>query len=1215
MKHITSPRAIRIPEVSCIVLFLFFQSACHQSKNKGNTSHQLSVVEAKGYTTPADSLQPPKVIPVTAADFKVTTVGDIKSIPANTNIYAALAKKPLKVSTPTVCTPGKDSFLLPVMDEVNDTQITVAPREVVVAKDMAIKDPNPANFSFYSKLQGLRHPSVRALIQDKAGNIWIGMRGGGLSRFDGQNFTHFSNIPATNGHRVMTLIEDRSGNMWFGSEMEGLFKYDGQHFRYIRDKKKTPMGHVRTLLQDRKGAIWFGTTKGGVGRYNGKTFSIYSTKQGLSSNTVRHLIEDRQGNLWIATEKGVDKFDGKRFTHYTGQNGLPANGIRCLLEDKAGNIWMGTDSTGVIKYDGKQFFNFTQKEGLSHNTISTLLEDRAGNIWMGTDGAGAIKYDGKQFTHYGQKEGFPNREVICMLEDRSGNIWFGNYGSLTKLSGIPFAHFTDKEGLLFNQNWSILEDRKGNMWFGSQAGLCKYDGKQFTPYTSIKGLPSAQTVRSIAEDRQGNIWLGLGDGGGGFAKFDGKKFYYYKDPGSERGNAIQDIMEDRHGNLWMANYGSGVYKYDGKSITVFTTKQGLPSNITNSLTEDRNGNIWISTSDGGIAKYDGKQFTCYTTKDGLPHNSVWTSHEDKAGNIWFGTSEGAARYDGKYFTAFTLKEGLSEIYPLTLTEDHEGNMWFNTRNGLNILPKENARKSYLKTASNVSGIDKNLNLFKSFGYGDGFLGMGGQSGKTIVADRTGNIWACSNDRVTVYYTNREVKKIAPPKTRLTGISLFNEPVDWNTLINNPDTSIVLDNGVQVGDIQVDSTIKWQALPGGLSLPYDNNYLTFHFIGITMHQSDKVKYRYFLEGNDRNWSSLSGNNRASYSNLSPGNYTFKVKALSSIGEWSNEYVYTFTIRSPWWTAWWAYFIYAVLFASVLRAYIVFRSRQLLKKNQVLEHKVNIRTRELEQSINQLRATQSQLIQKEKLASLGELTAGIAHEIQNPLNFVNNFSEISVELAKELKAERLKIKKDRNEELENELVDDLIQNQEKINHHGKRASSIVKGMLEHSKASTGERELTDMNQLADEYLRLSYHGLRAKDSGFNSDYELVTDSNLPKIEVIPQDMGRVLLNLINNAFYAVNERAKQGNSDYQPKVTVSTSAKDNQLEIRVEDNGTGMSEATKAKIFQPFFTTKPTGEGTGLGLSLAYDIVTKGHGGTMEVESVEGEGTTFNIKLPI
>ena len=284
---------------------------------------------------------------------------------------------------------------------------------------------------------------------------------------------------------------------------------------------------------------------------------------------------------------------------------------------------------------------------------------------------------------------------------------------------------------------------------------------------------------------------------------------------------------------------------------------------------------------------------------------------------------------------------------------------------------------------------------------------------------------------------------------------------------------------------------------------------------------------------------------------------------------------------------------------------------------LEKEVAERTADLKQSLKDLKATQTQLIQSEKLASLGELTAGIAHEIQNPLNFVNNFSELSVDLVKDLKDEFKKPKKD--DAYIDELFDDLSQNQEKINHHGKRASNIVKGMLEHSRASTGVKELTDINKLADEYLRLSYHGLRAKDKDFNADFKTDFDENLPKTEVIPQDIGRVLLNLINNAFYAVQAPQPPKGESYVPTVTVSTHYQTPPLGaaiiIRVKDNGIGMNEATKAKVFQPFFTTKPTGQGTGLGLSLAYDIVTKGHGGALEVQSTEGAGSTFIVRLNI
>ncbi len=311
------------------------------------------------------------------------------------------------------------------------------------------------------------------------------------------------------------------------------------------------------------------------------------------------------------------------------------------------------------------------------------------------------------------------------------------------------------------------------------------------------------------------------------------------------------------------------------------------------------------------------------------------------------------------------------------------------------------------------------------------------------------------------------------------------------------------------------------------------------------------------------------------------------------------------------------------------FIFFRNnRQKQKANKVLES-----------TLANLKSTQAQLIQSEKMASLGELTAGIAHEIQNPLNFVNNFSEVSNELIAELKVENSKVESERDKGLEDEILNDIAQNLTKINHHGKRASDIVKGMLEHSRTSTGQKEATDINALCNDYLRLAYQGQKAKNKDFNATMETHFDPNLPKVEIIPQDIGRVLLNLMTNAFYAVNEKNKQiervaspsgvggmgGQGqmhDYLPTVSITTqltansqhpTAKD-QLLIAIKDNGSGIPDTIKDKIFQPFFTTKPTGQGTGLGLSLSYDIV-KAHGGEVKLESQKGEGTKFIIVLPI
>jgi len=287
-------------------------------------------------------------------------------------------------------------------------------------------------------------------------------------------------------------------------------------------------------------------------------------------------------------------------------------------------------------------------------------------------------------------------------------------------------------------------------------------------------------------------------------------------------------------------------------------------------------------------------------------------------------------------------------------------------------------------------------------------------------------------------------------------------------------------------------------------------------------------------------------------------------------------------------------------------ILYRNNRQRKKTNIV----------LEKTLSDLKSTQSQLVQSEKMASLGELTAGIAHEIQNPLNFVNNFSEVSRELIDELKSQKEKLKK----EDQDEILNDIDANLEKINHHGRRADAIVKGMLQHSRTSTGTKEQTDINALADEYLRLSYHGMRAKDpqdsanKTFNAEIKTDFNSAIGKINIVPQDIGRVMLNLYNNAFYAVQEKEKQNGAGYKPTVSVSTKKINNRVVVSVKDNGNGIPQNIIDKIFQPFFTTKPTGQGTGLGLSLAYDII-KAHGGQIKINTAEGEGTEFVIHLPI
>jgi signal transduction histidine kinase len=338
----------------------------------------------------------------------------------------------------------------------------------------------------------------------------------------------------------------------------------------------------------------------------------------------------------------------------------------------------------------------------------------------------------------------------------------------------------------------------------------------------------------------------------------------------------------------------------------------------------------------------------------------------------------------------------------------------------------------------------------------------------------------------------------------------------------------------------------------------------------------------------------------------------VKATNSDGIWNEKGTsISIIINPPWWRTWWAYMLYVMLLlAGVYAVYRLQKQRLIQKEREKARAKELAQAKEIEKAYTELKATQAQLIHSEKMASLGELTAGIAHEIQNPLNFVNNFSEVNTELLNEMKEE---ITKGNYIEV-NTIADDLIENEQKIHHHGKRADAIVKGMLQHSRVSTGKKEPIDINALADEYFRLAYHGLRANDKSFNATMKTDFDNSIGTINIIPQDIGRVILNLYNNAFYAITEKKKQQGESYEPTVLVSTKKTDGKVEIRVKDNGLGIPQKVIDKIFQPFFTTKPTGQGTGLGLSLSYDII-KAHGGEIKVETKERDGAEFIILLPI
>lgn len=416
-----------------------------------------------------------------------------------------------------------------------------------------------------------------------------------------------------------------------------------------------------------------------------------------------------------------------------------------------------------------------------------------------------------------------------------------------------------------------------------------------------------------------------------------------------------------------------------------------------------------------------------------------------------------------------------------------------------------------------------------------------------------------------------------------------------------------------------------------TLPPAMNAVRASFAATSFDRPDDLLYQYRLDGFDRNWPAWSRENKKEYTNLPGGTYTLRVRAQNIHGDLSDEASFIFEVLPPWYLRWWAFVMYGAAFVFSLYGFNRIRTGQLQRRNRLLEETVQRRTEEIRKQAEELQTknqqldeknqeilrTQEQLIVQEKMASLGILTAGIAHEIKNPLNFVNNFSQLSIELVEEFREDFDKIKASLPpEQVENmeSILEDVARNAGKINEHGKRADSIVRNMMLHSSGAKGERQPIDLNKLLEENTNLAYHGMRAQDSTFNLTIEKELDPAVGMVELVPQDFSRVILNIVNNGCYAVHQKQKKSGIDYSPTLRVSTRSNNSEVEIRIRDNGTGIPAEVRDKIFNPFFTTKPTGEGTGLGLSMSYDIIVQQHQGKLKVDSAPGEFTEFIILIP-
>jgi ligand-binding sensor domain-containing protein/signal transduction histidine kinase len=1194
------------------ILFVLVLFSCtKRQEEKSNNNFAPKVIESTGSVVSKDSMVEPKTILIDKSKLTRIPAGKPTIIPTNTNVHIAGIPKIISAGVPRIITPGTDTFLIPETLPAIEYRIVAGIPEVILAKDAHIKDNNPQNFSSFSKLQGLKHSTIRCILQDKRGNLWFGTDGG-VSKYDGKYFTHFTEKEGLVNNLVYSILLDKSGDLWFGTIGGKICKYDGKYFTTFTQKEGWSKYIVWSILQDKDGNIWFGTDSG-VSKYDGKSFTYFTVKEGLPNNNVSSILEDKNGNLWFGTESGMCKYDGKSFTHFTENKRLANNKVSSILQDKNGNLWFGTNG-GVSKYDGKSFTYFTEKEGLPNNNVLSILEDKNGNLWFGTQD-GVCRYNGNSeviangkknkqsvsiaFTHFTEKEGLSNNLVNAILQDKSGNIWFGTDDGVNKFDGKSFTNYTKTEGLSYNKVMSIVQDYNGNLWLGTyDGGVSKYNGNSFAHYTEKEGL-SDKRVWSILQDKNGNLWFGTENG---VCKFDGKYFIYYAEKDGLINNLVFSMLQDKSGNIWFGTE-RGLSKFDGKSFTNFTEKEGLSNNMVISILQDKSGNLWFGTFGGGVSKYDGKSFTHFTEKEGLLDNRVWSILQDKSGNLWFGTyGGGVSKYDGKSFTQFTEKEGLSNNFVFSMIEDKTGNIWFGTRFGLNKLSTKNYQKivrildKSMSISEHLKPIENDV-YFKYYGYEDGFLGIGVNVGQTIYEAKDGTIWIGANDRLVAFHPEGDEPDTLPPNMQVTNIDLYSENINWINLAedgkgnnNNTakDTSLTLGNGVILSNFEFDSISRWYYLPENLSLAYNNNYLTFKYIGITQLHSDKVKYQYKLDGIDVNWSAISSRTEASYGNLPHGSYTFKVKAMNSEGYWSKECSYCFTIRPPWWKT--LFFMIGIWLMGIMGLLSIYywRVKSLKKRQKRLELLVIEKTAEVVRQKDKILAQRNELevvnATKDKFFSI------IAHDLRSPFNSILGFSD-------------LLLKQVQNKDLEK--IDNFARIIQQSSH---RAMELLRNLLEWAQSQTGgirfNPKYFDVADLNASLIPIFDDIARQKSI-------IIKKAFPPNIHVYAdKDMiSTIFRNLISNAI----KFTKDGG-----EIIVSAEERQNEVIGSVSDNGIGIEETRLINLFRldELYSTADTNDekGTGLGLILCKEFVEK-HGGKIWVESTVGIGTSFYFSLPL
>jgi len=1027
-------------------------------------------------------------------------------------------------------------------------------------------------FFNYSLEDGIPQSTVLCLYQDINRNMWIGTQGG-ICKYNGQNFEAFDTRHGLTDNHISSIFQDSNGRFWFGHRYEGVTMMQGKEFRKI----KFTNSRINTIKEDLQGNIWFGTLDSALfvlpkGKDEcAENFKAIKISEYPEIASVYDLMVVDSSEIWIVAKKGLwilkynlkDSFSFE-LTKFESEF-LSRSGYYSILKATDGNYWLLGD-IGLVKFslvnDSSIKINkYPFDRTVSLDYLLNISLDKDGVIWGATN-QGIFKFENSNYEFYAENEGLPDLQINAIVHDVEGNVWIGSTNTgVYKYSGDKFKIYNKESGLNDEVVLTITEDSREHIWVGTNTGVFIVKNGIVHPFRLPKGYIGIE-INSIYEDSKGNIWLGS------YSDHDLLRYnpvtHTFKKYNKSNGMSTPSVLticEDKNGCVWFATLGIGLSKYtypktgNPEKFESFTQNDGFSSVVIWTIQKDKEGNLWFGRDDKGMIMYDGTEFKTFSTNNGSLNISAGAIAQDSKNQLWIAASSsgGIYKFDGVNLINYSVEHGLTSDNPYSIICDEKDKIWIGTNSG-------------------IDKFDPETETFKHYGKEEGFLGIENNQ-NAVFKSHNGNLWFGTINGLVEFNPEKVRPNLLPPKTSVENIKLFYAEFNYSQY--------------------TDSLDKYSKLPLSLNLPFNKNHLTFDFCGVSLSVPGKVEYQYKLENFDLEWNPVTKSTTATYTNIPPGEYVFKVKASNNDGIWNDQPTQIpFTILAPYWQTWW--FITSLIILILGFIYLIFylRLKSIKFQRVKLQRLVNEKTKELVSEIDERKKATLRAEQSDRLKTA--FLANMSHEIRTPVNAITGFTEL-------LYDENL------SEEERNVYL-------EYINNGGKALLNLIDDIIDISKIEAGQLLIREedcaINSLISDLLKM-FHKIKQKKG--KMDVELKVSGNLRNNDlVIKTDANRlrqIFSNLIQNAIKFTHK----GFIEFGYVIENS-----DQIVFYVKDTGIGIAEDKIDIIFQRFRQVEETFtknyQGTGLGLAISKKL-TNLLGGKMWVESILGKGSTFYFSIPL